>query len=225
MRKLFGRDRPKRTIEEDSLLPPPQPYPLSDSRSSSFSSLPLLTKSVKSEREGDPLWSRKKQPPAVGILKALDPHIEAPHLSPDDRASQYEPSIRDDKRDWKLFGERKEKERDGGRSRNRDRVGREEDIQAELTRMIGTMSHSRTSISYADRLEGYLTATASEDWSLVLEVCERASSSEANAKEAIKALKREFKSVPSLPPSAHRELLTLIRIDMQSPRPNYPPLV
>ncbi|KAH7882143.1 hypothetical protein F5I97DRAFT_1817699 [Phlebopus sp. FC_14] len=42
-------------------------------------------------------------------------------------------------------------------------------------------------------LEGYLTATASEDWSIVLEVCERASASEANAKEAVKALRREFK--------------------------------
>ncbi|KZP04036.1 hypothetical protein FIBSPDRAFT_768027, partial [Athelia psychrophila] len=40
---------------------------------------------------------------------------------------------------------------------------------------------------------GYLTATSSEDWSLVLEVCDRASESEANAKEAVKALRREFK--------------------------------
>ncbi|TRM68626.1 hypothetical protein BD626DRAFT_482304 [Schizophyllum amplum] len=43
------------------------------------------------------------------------------------------------------------------------------------------------------RMIGYLTATASEDWALVLEVCERASSSDALAKEAIRALKREFK--------------------------------
>jgi hypothetical protein len=42
---------------------------------------------------------------------------------------------------------------------------------------------------------GYLTATASEDWSLVLEVCDRASASEASAKEAVKALRREFKCV------------------------------
>ncbi|KAJ3753166.1 hypothetical protein EV360DRAFT_53908 [Lentinula raphanica] len=43
---------------------------------------------------------------------------------------------------------------------------------------------------------GYLTATASEDWTLVLEVCDRASSNEANAKEAVKALRREFKYGP-----------------------------
>ncbi|KAF5392012.1 hypothetical protein D9757_003341 [Collybiopsis confluens] len=46
------------------------------------------------------------------------------------------------------------------------------------------------------RMIGYLTATASEDWALVLEVCERASANEANAKEAVKALRREFKYGP-----------------------------
>jgi hypothetical protein len=78
---------------------------------------------------------------AVGILRGLDPHIEVAHpgISTDDRASQYEPSIRDDKKDWKLFGERKGAERDGERGRNRDRGGREDDGQAELTRMIGVM--------------------------------------------------------------------------------------
>lgn len=145
MKRLFGRDKPKRTIEEDTPLSPPQPYPLSGSRSSSFSSLPLPAKLTKSEREGDSRWPRKKQPAAVGILKALDPHIEVPHsgVSPDDRASQYESSIRDDKKDWKLFGERKE--RDGERGRHRDRGGREEDGQAELTRMIGVTIPSATS--------------------------------------------------------------------------------
>ncbi|KAJ7233186.1 hypothetical protein C8J57DRAFT_1090708, partial [Mycena rebaudengoi] len=40
---------------------------------------------------------------------------------------------------------------------------------------------------------GFLTATASEDWTLVLDVCEHASSSDSNAKEAVRALRREFK--------------------------------
>jgi hypothetical protein len=150
MKKFFGRDKPKRAIEEDAPLPPPQPYPLSSSRSSSFSSLPLPPKSIKSEREGDSRLLRKKPQPggvvaAVGILRALDPHIEAVHpvITTDDRASQYEPSIRDDKKDWKLFWERKERERDGERGRNRDR-GREDDGPAELTRMIGVMIPSVT---------------------------------------------------------------------------------
>jgi len=135
MKKFFGRDKPKRAIDEDIPLPLPQPYPLSSSRSSSFSSLPLPPKSIKPEREG-----RKKQPAAVGILRALDPHIEVVHpvISTDDHASQYESSIRDDKKDWKLW-DRKERERDGERGRNRDRGGREDDGQAELTRMIGVI--------------------------------------------------------------------------------------
>ena len=50
-------------------------------------------------------------------------------------------------------------------------------------------------VLYLTNLSGYLTATASEDWSLVLELCERASASDANAKEAAKALRKEFKFV------------------------------
>jgi len=42
---------------------------------------------------------------------------------------------------------------------------------------------------------GYLIATASEDWALVLDVCDRVSANEANAKEAVKTLRREFKCV------------------------------
>ncbi|KAJ7780338.1 hypothetical protein B0H14DRAFT_3586294, partial [Mycena olivaceomarginata] len=39
----------------------------------------------------------------------------------------------------------------------------------------------------------FLTATASEDWTLVLGVCNLASATEANAKEAVGALRHEFK--------------------------------
>jgi len=45
---------------------------------------------------------------------------------------------------------------------------------------------------------GYLTATASDDWTLFLELCERASSSENMAKEAARALKQELKCVRAL---------------------------
>lgn len=59
-------------------------------------------------------------------------------------------------------------------------------------------------------MEGYLTATGIEDWAMILEVCERASSSEANAKVAIKVLEREFKSVPPSGPSGCAGLITAI---------------
>ncbi|KAJ7202381.1 hypothetical protein GGX14DRAFT_370494, partial [Mycena pura] len=39
----------------------------------------------------------------------------------------------------------------------------------------------------------FLTATASEDWTLVLDICDRASANDANAMEAVRALRREFK--------------------------------
>jgi len=44
-------------------------------------------------------------------------------------------------------------------------------------------------------LLGYLVATASADWALVSDVCHRVSANENNAKEAVKALRREFKCV------------------------------
>ncbi|KAJ7202378.1 hypothetical protein GGX14DRAFT_370455, partial [Mycena pura] len=40
---------------------------------------------------------------------------------------------------------------------------------------------------------GFLTATASEDWTLVLDICDQASANVTNAKEAVRALRREFK--------------------------------
>ncbi|KAJ6524487.1 hypothetical protein B0H19DRAFT_1243914 [Mycena capillaripes] len=50
------------------------------------------------------------------------------------------------------------------------------DDQNELTRKIG-----------------FLCATASEDCTMVLDVCHQASATEVNAKEAVRALRREFK--------------------------------
>ena len=46
-----------------------------------------------------------------------------------------------------------------------------------------------------DMSEGYLSATNAGDFALILDLCERASSSSANAKQAAKALHREFKCV------------------------------
>jgi hypothetical protein len=40
---------------------------------------------------------------------------------------------------------------------------------------------------------GHLTANGNEDWTFVLELCEKASASEANAKEAVQTLRWEFK--------------------------------
>ncbi len=68
--------------------------------------------------------------------------------------------------------------------------------------------------------QGYLTATSSEDWTVVLDVCERASATEANAKEAAKALRREFKctTCPLLLSYYHNLIQSL---DMAMPHNNY----
>jgi hypothetical protein len=150
MKKLFGRDKTslKRTsFDEDSPLTT-RPYPLSGSRSSSFTSLPL---------GGSPsivsTFSPKKTPSgtagaiaAVGILRALDPHLDTEqHLRdlPEDESSHYEPSIREDKKEKKPFWDRtsnkgKERERDHGKE-GKERERRDEDNQPELPRMIGTL--------------------------------------------------------------------------------------
>ncbi|KAG6370719.1 hypothetical protein JVT61DRAFT_11105 [Boletus reticuloceps] len=143
---------------------------------------------VNRNQRTDDRTARKRSPPIPGLgspsgapPESSDDH----HTSTDplriekdkkERKGFWDGMLRDrDKEKWKA---EKEKERDRDRlDRIRDRDRREDDNgTAELTRMIG-----------------YLTATASEDWSIVLEVCERASTNEANAKEAARALRREFK--------------------------------
>jgi len=99
MKKLFGRDKPalKRPSFDDELsLVTPRPYPLSGSRSSSFTSLPLSTSpsipnaflpravspfssnpnavsytKTHKERDKDPQVLRKKHPPSVGPVAAV----------------------------------------------------------------------------------------------------------------------------------------------------------
>ncbi|KAG1744703.1 uncharacterized protein EDB91DRAFT_1123990 [Suillus paluster] len=194
--------------------------PTIPSRSSSLASLPPIrhrshcpppqtnnpnpTHTVR--RDGRKIQKAQPAPAVLGILKSLDPHLDLAlqhshshhgHEVSDDyrdraekkeRKSFWDGIMRDRDRDKDKDRERgrdkeretreKEKEREKEREREKDkeRIWREEDNPSELTRMIG-----------------YLTATSSEDWTLVLEVCERASSNEANAKEAMKALRREFK--------------------------------
>ena len=110
------------------------------------------------------------------------------------RAPREPREHRDDKKEkkgfweWASSGVEREKEK-------REIREKEEESHQELMRMIGACCcYSSPSLFFDIRVcAGYLTATASEDWNVVLEVCDRASMSEANAKEAAKALRREFK--------------------------------
>ncbi|KAG8913249.1 hypothetical protein FRC00_002796 [Tulasnella sp. 408] len=61
------------------------------------------------------------------------------------------------------------------------------------------------------KLMGYMIATASDDWTLLMEVCEQAST-EVGAKEAAKALRSEFKSAaPAAKLSAARLWAIMLR--------------
>ncbi|KAJ3856074.1 hypothetical protein EV368DRAFT_71884 [Lentinula lateritia] len=109
-------------------------------------------------------------------------------------ARPQEKEIREEReRHWQFVDREDRKDREP--SRKEERTLDRDRESAELTRMIG-----------------YLTATASEDWALVLEVCDRASYNEANAKEAVKALRREFKyGPPAAQLSAARLLAIMLR--------------
>ncbi|KAJ7673151.1 hypothetical protein DFH06DRAFT_1319349 [Mycena polygramma] len=223
MKKLFGRDKPKdqplqppaqqsplitpihqqfasRPISSadhehwevvDPQHTPPLPPGASPPVPSPIAGLPSpYSISLKSTSQQQTL--RKKTPPVLGILHSLDP-VQQPPLGHSRNKSEerppehYQQQPPKDKNKGGFWGRGGEKDRDRERAEQerkaRDREqhhqrGREgrPDEGNELTRKIG-----------------FLTATASEDWTLVLDVCDHASATEANAKEAVHALRREFK--------------------------------
>ncbi|KAK0200973.1 hypothetical protein DFS33DRAFT_1092493 [Desarmillaria ectypa] len=159
---------------------------LSPSRNSSFSSLPPgASPPIPAPRSPSPFTAagKKKQSaltPALGILKALDPH------SLDSTAHNNDSSVSD-------HGHSDRKNRFWTKDKHHESL--RDDDPPSITRMIG-----------------FLTATASEDWSMVLEVCERSSVSDTNAKEAVRALRREFKyGEPSAQLSAARLWAIMLR--------------
>ncbi|KAF9556442.1 hypothetical protein CPC08DRAFT_820448 [Agrocybe pediades] len=190
-------------------LASPHPQPRSVSPMSSVTNIQTSNKLIRHharEREAQLQAANGKKkvqtsaPVAMGILRALDPprsdgtmirtrsDSEERRTVSDNGHREFVPEKKEKRGFWGGKDKDKEKERERQREMEfhaRDRVqeterGRElrkeDDSHAELTRMIG-----------------YLTATASEDWTLVLEVCDRASASEGHAKEAVRALRREFK--------------------------------
>ncbi|KAF8621475.1 hypothetical protein AX15_007767 [Amanita polypyramis BW_CC] len=171
---------------------PPLPSPPVQRSPSPYSSLhtPLI-KPASKDREPPQSANipRKKQssgaPVALGILRSLDPARQSEQqiqTQKEERSQISEPRHGEqdkglgDKKERRAFwvsGKDRNKEKIPGKDRGREKEARDDN---ELTRMIG-----------------FLTATASEDWMLVLEVCDRASANENNAKEAVRALRREFK--------------------------------
>jgi hypothetical protein len=160
---------------------------------------------------------RKKPPPPSGpiaILSSLDPpskQIQQPpveeyalpaameNIFKVERRSSHRDSEKKEKKGFLWSGKEKakekerEKERERPRERERDRD--RERADDELTRMIGASSTLSIMMEHSSicRCAGYSTASSVDDWALALEICERVSANEANAKEAATALRREFK--------------------------------
>ncbi|TFK17459.1 hypothetical protein FA15DRAFT_676054 [Coprinopsis marcescibilis] len=153
---------------------------------------------------------------AINILKALDPQAaqanqqlprsqseEAFYPTPQDRYSISE-NGHAEKREKRGFWSTKDKDRDKPQDRDRERERQIREAQAQPGARDPAIQQQRPP-AHRERREhqqpdktltsmiGYLAATASEDWMIVLEVCERASATEVNAKEAIRALRSEFK--------------------------------
>ncbi|KAJ8083217.1 hypothetical protein PM082_009089 [Marasmius tenuissimus] len=195
-------------------------------------------------------------PPAMGVLKALDPPHAYQHLpgtghphqthhhhqhtgstdttatmqmivpsrpstgmerypSVDSLHIMVEPDIEDDH----VRKEIREKGKDskeggwlsrwtiGGRDKDKDH-GHGQRERSQLWQLV----HPEEQGGELTRLIGFLTATSSEDWALVLDVCERASASDSNAKEAVRALRREFKyGAPQAQLSAARLWAIMLR--------------
>ena len=206
---------------------PPLPNPVNPTRNpSSYVGTPPVRSSHNKdarEREKD----RRSAPTAVSILNALNPqfsppppNLDAPRPVRDDDTVVYAPSegsIREEKKERGFWSWATAGDRDGHRREARDK----EDGQQDLMRMIGIYTALPLPLIIPDPFHiGYLTATSSEDWRVVLDVCERASATEANAKEAAKALRREFKCVSyRLFPSDRHNLIRFS--DTVTPHSNY----
>ncbi|KAF6750828.1 hypothetical protein DFP72DRAFT_909441 [Ephemerocybe angulata] len=216
----------------ESPLEKPVPPIIPVSRTSSFNSIPPqqqipirpaspTTASLKSNRPQYASPPQKKQttaPVALGILKALEPprpvldqqqhqqllsqqrsysderYMSSDRHSVSDASHLPPPSSNDDQKKKRGFWPHRDRPKEAHNpqqhlspDRGRERIDHTDPVN-DLTRRIG-----------------YLTATASEDFTLVYDVCDRASASEANAKEAVRALRREFKyGEPSAQLSAAR---------------------
>ncbi|KAK7055203.1 hypothetical protein R3P38DRAFT_2378345, partial [Favolaschia claudopus] len=138
-----------------------------------------------------PRTLRRKPPPVLGILSSVDP-VQSQGHSRNISEENMSPSKHKETKGgfWNRSGGGEGKDK----QRARDRAAAE--IKAAKDRARELREQSRGSRDEKNELTlkiGFVIGTASEDWTLALDICDHASSSEANAKEAVRALRREFK--------------------------------
>jgi len=122
---------------------------------------------------------------ALGLLRSLDPA---------DNILQRRRSKSEDRDRVRVVGDHDKKDKKAFWSWDKDKKSTDEGAD-DLTKMIGAYGQVCSLKIKLTEVLGFLTSTSSEDWAFTLDVCERASSNEQNAKEAVRALRREFKYV------------------------------
>ncbi|KAF7326908.1 hypothetical protein MVEN_02584700 [Mycena venus] len=181
---------------------PTIPSPTDAHSPSTYTVVPQA-KQAPPQQQGQTL--RKKTPPILGVISSLDP--VQPHLGHMRNKSEERiqpesmpPPLQKEKEKEKKggwFWGRRDKDKDRDRERERERAemeAREREREArEREPREGSREQRRDDENELTRKIGYLTATALEDWTLVLDVCDHASATEAHAKEAVRTLRREFK--------------------------------
>ncbi|KAJ7233307.1 hypothetical protein C8J57DRAFT_1577728 [Mycena rebaudengoi] len=186
MKRLFGGSKAKDRQKVDTLLPPPpvQNSPLSTPIHQQFGS----ARSIDEER-----W--EVVDPATGLARPHTPPRGAPEgamMQNGGEQQQQQEDKKEKKGFWGGGGRDKEKEREHQQAMEMEQREREFQLQQQQQQRAERGREQREDNELARKI-GFLTATASEDWTLVLDVCDQASSSESNAKEAVRALRREFK--------------------------------
>ncbi|KAF8183889.1 hypothetical protein K438DRAFT_1134098 [Mycena galopus ATCC 62051] len=141
-----------------------------------------------------PQTLRKKTPSVFALLKSLDPakqaRVRTQNGSENSAESVGSPREKAKTKGWfrRLGRGGKDKDKENERERA-DRVARDVREAHELEQLRGQWDEENE----LTRKIGFLTATASENWTLMLDVCNHASATEAYAEEAVNALWGDLK--------------------------------
>ena len=196
-------------LSKDRRKNPSQTYP---SQTSAPVALSILRALEPPRPESKLLSNRSQSEERYTISESGHSHRDRDKDSGEKKEKRSFWGVRDKEREKEKEMLQREKDRAGERTgdrlgeRERDRgreIWREDDGATKLTHMIGEWELYIEFVlsSLNPYLAGYLTATAAEDWTLLMDVCDRASASEANAKAAVRALRSEFKYCSHFHPS------------------------
>ncbi|CAE6417258.1 unnamed protein product [Rhizoctonia solani] len=186
------RDRPHDAVSIASVHVPPTPR-------EAIGHLDASQLQAKEDRESAVLRKRNR---GSGMLGSMFGSHE-PRASLEEVDSIHSNHVPEKERHGfrSIFGTSREKEKERERERERER---------EQTRHRG-IENDRTQWEMS-RLIGYTTSTSVEDWSVVMEICDKVNLNDSDAKEASKALRKDIQfGRPAVQLSAARLWAILMR--------------